>query len=403
MWFGMAILSSAVVGFGVSAILGGGGPQWHRTFEGGKRVLAARFAEVWDDPVRRSDLAREMSDEMGLDVTVRSADGEVLQIAGREECYHTKTYLEPKRNGAPLGRVDLCSEPPAMRFAAGFIGLAAAVGVLWLVAHKVARRLGRPILDLVHVTDAIGRGEYDVKIEPRRHAPIEILHLNGAVRDMAAKIKQQLADQRELLASVSHELRSPLARIRLLLEMMRDEELPVERRASYIEELEHEVVEIDDLVGGLLAQSRLDFSAVSVRPNDLVSSAERALSRASLELKPIVTGEPKPIRYDATLIARAVGNLLENAKGHGGGATGINVRFEEDRATIEVEDRGPGLADGDAEKIFDSFYGNGSGSHDSLGLGLSLVKRIAQAHGGDAFAKNRDQGGALVGFWIRAA
>src|SRR6185295_15766703 len=106
-----------------------------------------------------------------------------------------------------------------------------------------------------------------------------------------------------------------------------------------------EVVEIDDLVGGLLAQSRVDFSALSVRANDLVSSTKRALARASIDLSPIVKGEPKPVEFDATLVARALANLLDNAKKHGGGVTGVTIRFEADRVHVEIEDSGPGLGE----------------------------------------------------------
>lgn len=399
-WFGAAIACSAAVGFVVSFVVGGGPGEWRRTWDGGRRVLANRFAEVWDDAPRRSALAREISREMNLDVTVREVDGTLIDIAGNAECSRTEYGLIPRRGGVQLGRVDVCFDSSPHRPISGLLGFAAAVCVLWLIAHKIARRLGRPILDLVHVTDAIGRGDYDVDIRVRRDAPSEIVHLNGAVREMASKIKQQLADQRELLASVSHELRSPLARIRLLLELLRDERLVEERKLSLLTELEHEVVEIDDLVGGLLAQSRLDFSALSMRANDLVASTRRALSRASLTFEPDVVGQPRPVTYDATLLARALCNLLDNAHKHGSGAIGLSLRFEEARVVVEVHDGGQGLGDSDAERIFDPFVGKPTGSHDSLGLGLALVRRIARAHGGDAYAKNRDGGGATIGFYL---
>lgn len=402
-WFGGAILSSAAVVFLVSSVLGGNTSTWRRTFEGGRRFVANRFAEVWDDPERRAALAREVSRELDVDVRVRDTSGETLDTAGTRGCTRSDIAFEPTRDGKPLGRVEICAEHLQHKPVPAILAVLAGVMMLWLLSHKVARRLGKPLLDLVQVTDSIGRGDYDVSIETHRHAPTEIVHLNGAVRDMASKIKRQLADQRELLASVSHELRSPLARIRLLLELVRDETLPPEKRAKFIEELEQEVVEIDDLVGGLLAQSRLDFSALSLRPNDLVASTKRAIDRASLDLSPIVSGDARLVDFDATLVARALTNLFDNAKKHGAGVTGVNVRFESDRVCIEVEDRGPGLGDApDSERIFDPFYGKPRGTQESLGLGLALVRRIARAHQGEAYAENRPSGGALVGFWIRS-
>lgn len=404
-WFGMAIFAAGGVGFAVSFLVGGGNLEWRRMWEGGRRVVGNRFAEVWDDPGRRSALASEVAREMNLDVTVRDTDGSVLDIAGEEICDRREFSLEPARDGRVLGRVDICMNHPAHRPISGLLGFSAALGVLWIVSHKVARRLGRPILDLVDVTDAIGRGEYDIDIKLRRHAPSEIVHLNGAIREMAAKIKKQLADQRELLASVSHELRSPLARLRLLLELLRDETLKDERRLTLLCELENEIVEMDDLVGGLLAQSRLEFSALSLRPNDLVASVARCTTRASLSIEPVVTGTPRSVRFDATLIARALSNLFDNAEKHGQGATDLTISFADNRVSVEVHDRGPGLTGSEAERIFDPFYGRPSAAHETpgLGLGLSLVQRIARAHGGDAYAKEREGGGATVGFWLPCA
>ncbi len=397
-WFGVAIIMSSCVGMGVATLFGRGNTSW-KSFEGAKRVLANRFTEVWDEPAKREALADEVAREINVDVTLRDASGTPIYVLG-DQCSRRDLALAPVRNGEALGSVNLCQTSGIPHPLPMLFGMSAAIGVLWLVAHKIARHLGRPILDLVDATDAIGRGEYDFNVRLRRHSPTEIVHLTRAVQDMAGKIKQQLADQRELLASVSHEMRSPLARIRLVLELLRDEGLPADRREHLHGELEHEIIEIDDLVGGLLAQSRLDFSALTLRPNDLVGITTRGLARASLPMDAVVLGQKRSVPCDATLVARALSNLLDNAKKHGGGATELTVRYEGDRATVEVSDRGPGLSDAEIERIFDPFYGKPNGSAESLGLGLALVKRIAKAHGGDAFAKTRDGGGSVVGFWL---
>lgn len=409
-WFAVAIAMSMLVGASVSHLLGNGFRESHRTYLGAQRVMANRFAEIWDDSARRHTLAAELGSEVDLDVTIRDASGAQLDTVG-ETCVHPSAALQVVRGSEPLGRVDLCSRSPLGRPFSGLLSLLASIGVLWLVSHKISRWLSRPLNSLVKATDAIGRGQYDVEIHKGRHAPIEIVRLGCAVEDMASKIKQQMKDQRELLASVSHELRSPLARIRLLLELMRDDGPEDEaenaaraarrqRTEKLFGDLEHEIVEMDDLVGGLLAQSRLDFSALTRRPNDVVSLAKRAAERAGLELAPIVGGLPRSVDCDATLLARALSNLIDNAKKHAGGVTGFTVRFGDDEVAFEIEDRGPGIDD--VEKIFDPFYGTSNGSHDSLGLGLAIVRRIAQAHGGDAFARNRAGGGATVGLTLKA-
>ena len=106
---------------------------------------------------------------------------------------------------------------------------------------------------------------------------------------------------------------------------------------------------------------------------------------------------------DATLLGRALTNLLENAKRHGNGVSSLRIDATEDEVVFVVEDRGPGFSQVELQKVFDSFYRGdhrAGASHGSLGLGLSLVRRIAEAHGGRAWAENRDGGGAKVGIRI---
>jgi signal transduction histidine kinase len=107
---------------------------------------------------------------------------------------------------------------------------------------------------------------------------------------------------------------------------------------------------------------------------------------------------------DATLVARAVGNLLENAKRHAGGAARLRILERGPRIAFEVDDDGPGFAPGEEEQVFQPFYRGKNGGEKngvSVGLGLALVKRIAEAHGGRAYAQNREgpdgKKGARVG------
>jgi two-component system OmpR family sensor kinase len=110
---------------------------------------------------------------------------------------------------------------------------------------------------------------------------------------------------------------------------------------------------------------------------------------------------------DATLLGRALANLLNNARRHGQGAEALRIFERDGRLAFCVDDRGPGLQPGEETRIFQPFYRKDRGGEareaGSLGLGLALVQRIAQAHGGEAFAENRPGGGARVGFTVQRA
>jgi signal transduction histidine kinase len=196
--------------------------------------------------------------------------------------------------------------------------------------------------------------------------------------------------------------------MRLLIEFARDKaEANLARLPSAADplgelaELEREVTEIDVLVSDLLASSRIDFTALSRTRLDGVKVAETALERASIDAKKLVRpSEAAAFEGDATLVARAVSNLLENAKRHAGGVETLRVEVRPGFVAFVVEDKGPGFEPGEESRVFEAFYKRaapGSPSDQSVGLGLALVKRIAEAHDGRVFASTRPEGGARVG------
>jgi signal transduction histidine kinase len=266
--------------------------------------------------------------------------------------------------------------------------------VLWGASGRIARRIARPLDELTEVVKRIGGGDYSARSQVGCYEPDEIGVVSEAVNDMAAKIQKQVSDQRELLAAVSHELRTPLARVRIISELGRDNG-PI---AKTWDDIDREVVEMDALVGELLASSRLEFEALALRELDLKDTALRAVERAGLKPEQLkLDSQLKTLKADPTLLARALANLLENARKHAGGAEQLVVRDEPGALVFEVDDRGPGLPQGGEGELFEAFTKGTATRGEGLGLGLALVKRIAVAHKGSAFAKNREGGGATVG------
>jgi signal transduction histidine kinase len=282
---------------------------------------------------------------------------------------------------AHFGRAWLAAHPWRVALLFGIPAL-----LLWKAAGGIARRIARPLYDLTRAAQEIGRGNLSARAK-----------LGGGGFD-------------ELAAAVSHELRTPLARIRLLVDIARQGGAPGQVQgqgdtgkdakldANTLDEIEREAIEIDTLVGELLASARLEFQALTPKPLEAGEVARRALERAGEDPGKLIV-EPASIAFvaDPTLMARALANLIDNARKHGGGLDAVGVYAGDGVVRFAVSDRGGGFAPGEEARVFDRFTrGGNGGGHGALGLGLALVKRIAEAHGGRAEAGNRTGGGARV-------
>jgi two-component system, OmpR family, sensor kinase len=293
------------------------------------------------------------------------------------------------------GRMEYCHVDDRRPPWRGAIAFGSAVLVLWALAGAYARKATRPLLHLADVARKIGAGDLNARPNVMAHRVSEIRDLADAIHEMAERIEKQMRDQRALLAGASHELRTPLGHLRILMEMLRER-----KDDKTIDEVERELVEMDALVGKLLAQSRLDFSMVEKRSVDAIDLARRALERAGLSSSLLKASEHLEMRADPTLVLGALGNVIENARDHGGGAVALVVEDRGDAVAFFVEDNGPGIPEDDLAKVFEPFFHQSKQGRGSLGLGLHLVQRIAEAHGGKAIAERRPAGGARVGFTI---
>ena len=219
----------------------------------------------------------------------------------------------------------------------------------------------------------------------------------------------------ELMANVSHELKTPLSVVRMFADMLRSDRVPSEeRRREYLDMICRESERLTSLIDNVL-----DFSALEggkgpyrLRQGDLGEAIERALDafryrseQDGVEIHLEASDELPPVLIDQEAIALAVINLLDNAVKYGGRSP-VELELSARRSAVDiaVRDHGPGIPKDSLRRVFERFYrGPASNPTRGSGIGLSLVQHIAQAHGGRAWARNAPGGGAVVGFSIPVA
>lgn len=260
-----------------------------------------------------------------------------------------------------------------------------------------------PVRRMSRSMDRIAAGDLDHRIPVRGHDELAVM--GRSFNAMAERVRGMVTGQKELMAGVSHELRSPLARMKLSLELLRRESAGGDR----IADIETEVDELDSLVEELLLASRFDLGSVplAVESLDLDEVARRAWSRVAegaraqgigLELR--LAEGARRVEADRALVLRLLGNLFENAVRHGGGG-GVTLSSARrgDRVEITVADEGPGVDAADLERLFEPFFRadrSRSRSTGAGGLGLMIVRRAVEVHGGRVQARRRDPRGLAV-------
>lgn len=336
---------------------------------------------------------QKFANAMGGSAALYAADGRRIAKAGKPlpppDWRRAGSYLtrHPFTGVARLGdgrwlvvgARDL--DPPHGRMLASLVALAALIAAAaWPLARGVTRRL--EILTMS--VRAFGAGNLAARAEASGRD--EIAGLAEAFNASAERIERLVASQRALLASASHELRSPLARVRVAAELIGAEGAPPARNDALRAQLTRDIAQLDAAVEELLAVSRLDLlgSADHALVDALALAAEEA-ARAGVE----VTGAPAHLLGDARSLRHLVRNLIANAQRHAAGAE-LWVRAEpldparpERGARFVVEDAGPGVAEAERARIFEPFARGAEASAEGAGLGLAIARQIARHHGGE--------------------
>jgi two-component system, OmpR family, sensor histidine kinase SaeS len=291
-----------------------------------------------------------------------------------------------------------------------YVALASALVAL-VGAFALGRRILRPLGHLRAVSRRLAGG--DLGARAAEQGPREMQELSGSFNEMAASLERLFDARRELVAWASHDLRTPLASLRAMVEAVEDE---LAEPAEYLEAIRIQTEILSELVDDLFELARIDAGALTLElreapVGDLVarciSSLEAEARARDVELRAHMLTNPV-VRVAPDKVERVLLNLLANAVRHSppSGQVAVVVEPDTDFVLVAVEDGGDGLSPAAAQRMFERFWrddASRNGSTGGSGLGLAIARGLVQAHGGRIWAENRDSGGARVAFTLPLA
>lgn len=382
------------------------------------RYVQQRLSRSWDDPVATERYVQELRDTTGLDLRIRRDLGPFANHPPRGRgsggivFEDGVAYFPVMRGGQVIGALEMRTQSPAPQAWRVGVALAASLLVLGLFASRVSKRLARPLEHLAVTAERFGSGDLAARTGidkmPKRWMAEEVRDVATAFDGMADRISRVVTEQRELLGAISHELRSPLGRARVALEIARERTEHDPAAARPLEDVDRQLVEVDAILGDLLASARAGLADVRLQETDLLPWLRARVAAEQTGIIEIVATpelEGKRLAIDGALLGRALHNLFANAWAHGHPKETplvVMVTATSEMVRVAVVDRGPGFSAELLPRAFEPFVMGGDkarspGAH-GMGLGLALVRRIVEAHGGSAVARNASGGGAEVAF-----
>ncbi len=327
----------------------------------------------------------------GVEFTVAMNDGSTLVV-----------QMPPRQRRPGEG-------PPPRPWARGSDGFLWILGIVALAVaistYPIIRRLTQRLEALRKGVERWGEGDLSARVE--EGGSDEMAFLAQRFNHAAERIEALVQSHKSLLANASHELRSPLARIRMGLALMED--FPAAQPGgtaeaqkfspAFKDEIKRNIAELDQLIDEILLASRLDARETdmgTVEAVDLTGLAAEECARAGAELVETGNAQPVVVQGVAKLLRRALRNLLENARRYADGPARVEILRDGAHAVVRVRDRGPGVPADQRERIFEPFYRlpGASEREGGVGLGLALVRSITQRHGGQASCEGQAGGGA---------
>lgn len=414
-----------VVGVATSVVfaLRASRPVLHDVARRTVRHLATLTAEQASRPEALRARLEQLHADLQVDLTVRDRDGRLLASAGpvlpplapgeaarvlggevvvaARPTWQAAARLVDPATGAAMGTLRVVARHEHAFAGPGtpLLWVVVVLGVVGLATWPLARRIARPVERLTEAARRLGEGDLAYRVpleEPRRHrrrrpGTDELAALTQAFNGMADRVERLVRGQRELLANVSHELRSPLSRIRVALALLPRDGAAEARLAA----VESDLAELDRLIEAVLTTSRLDATGLPVElarvdvRRVLARVAEEAAgdpATAGLAVR-VVEGPPLPVVADEALLRRALRNLVENAAKYGTPPITLAADREGDRVVLSVSDEGEGVPPAERFRVLEPFYRvdrarTPGGTAPGFGLGLTLARRVAEVHGG---------------------
>lgn len=280
--------------------------------------------------------------------------------------------------------------------------------IIWLFTYRQVR----PLREMATAARSFGEGNFTVRVPVT--SMDEIGQLAVAFNNMADSLSSVEGARRNFIANVSHEFKTPMTTIAGFIDGILDGTIPPEKQRHYLDIVSQEVKRLSRLVRTMLDLSRIDNGELRLRPArfDLTGvvlsallSLEKPIEDKKIEVRGLENTDSLYVNGDPDMIHQVVYNLLDNAAKftNEGGTITIKVEEKPDRATVMVENTGPGIAPDELPMVFDRFYKTDkSRSHDKngMGLGLYIVKTIIRLHGGDITAESVQNEFCRFAFWL---
>ena len=357
------------------------------------------------DPDGNDVIGRDLPDVVADAAAETSFDDELTTSSGVRKLYVQRDGLHGYAIVGYLGNFPfgLALRKPSARFLMPMLMIVVSA----VVSLLLARFIVLPVRRLQLAGQRVAAGDLSVRVSPSVGGRTDDIALLAHDFDvMTERVEGLLKSQQRLMRDVSHELRSPLARLQALLSISRQN--ADAESASQIDRMELEIERLDELIGEILAYTRLEATkSINRRPTDLVDLVRNVVDSASLEgqaagTEVALSGPARCLmKLDSGLIQRAIENVIRNAIKYTAPDTTVDVAIEAqpDSVRIVVDDHGFGVPEESIDRIFEPFFrvdDSRSAHSGSGGIGLAIADRSIRLHGGSIRARNRETGGLRV-------